>query len=348
MRHDEVEVDNVVFGPDGSWLASCSFGDAVKVWPLDDGVAPAGRVLCENESPTNIAASPDGKHLFIATTKSEPGDLLLSLDGSSRKNLLGFSGFTSAVAFSPNGDLAAGAGGRWNEAENLIRIWDVESGEEAMVLAPEADLHEWALQFANDDLLLSSGEDGLRRWTLDTGESELLYEGRVSEFSASADGQRILLVDHDEVGRDSPKSAVFLDLSTGTAVRLKSHGDRVNSVAVDTTGTMVATGDIDGVIRVGSVSGENPHVLLGHEDQVWSLAFDPLQRWIASSAHDGTVRLWPMPDPSKLPLHTLPHDELIAKLKTLTNLRVVRDEASPTGWKLEVGPFPGWETVPSW
>ena len=51
---------------------------------------------------------------------------------------------------------------------------------------------------------------------------------------------------------------------------------------------------------------------------------------------------------SKPPLHTLPRDELIAKLKTLTNLRVVRDEDSPTGWKVEVGPFPGWETVPEW
>jgi hypothetical protein len=55
-----------------------------------------------------------------------------------------------------------------------------------------------------------------------------------------------------------------------------------------------------------------------------------------------------MPDLSKPPLHTLPYDELIAKLKTLTNLRVVRDEESSTGWKVEVGPFPGWETVPTW
>jgi hypothetical protein len=39
---------------------------------------------------------------------------------------------------------------------------------------------------------------------------------------------------------------------------------------------------------------------------------------------------------------------LIAKLKTLTNLCVVRDKESPTGWQLSVGPFPGWETVPTW
>jgi hypothetical protein len=55
-----------------------------------------------------------------------------------------------------------------------------------------------------------------------------------------------------------------------------------------------------------------------------------------------------MPDLSKPPLHTLPHDELLAKLHSLTNLRAVRDEDSSTGWKVEVGPFPGWETVPTW
>ena len=60
-------------------------------------------------------------------------------------------------------------------------------------------------------------------------------------------------------------------------------------------------------------------------------------RWVVTSGFgDGTFRLWPMPDLSKPPLHTLPHDELIAKLKTLTNLRAVRDEESATGWKVEV------------
>jgi hypothetical protein len=32
----------------------------------------------------------------------------------------------------------------------------------------------------------------------------------------------------------------------------------------------------------------------------------------------------------------------------LTNLRAVRDRDSSTGWTIEVGPFPGWEEVPSW
>jgi len=55
----------------------------------------------------------------------------------------------------------------------------------------------------------------------------------------------------------------------------------------------------------------------------------------------------PMPDLSKPPLHTLPR-ELLAKLRSLTNLRAVADPDSPNGRKVEIGPFPGWETVPTW
>lgn len=65
-------------------------------------------------------------------------------------------------------------------------------------------------------------------------------------------------------------------------------------------------------------------------------------RWVASSGDDGTLRLWPMPDLAKPPLHTLAHAGLVAKLQSLTNLRAVRDPEAAGGWKIEVGPFPGW------
>jgi len=55
-----------------------------------------------------------------------------------------------------------------------------------------------------------------------------------------------------------------------------------------------------------------------------------------------------MPDLSKPPLHTLPHDELLARLHPLTNLRAVRDDSLSTGWTIDLGPFPGWRDVPTW
>jgi hypothetical protein len=44
----------------------------------------------------------------------------------------------------------------------------------------------------------------------------------------------------------------------------------------------------------------------------------------------------------------MPHDQLLAKLKSLTTLRAAPDSSSDTGWKIEIGPFPGWARVPEW
>jgi hypothetical protein len=77
------------------------------------------------------------------------------------------------------------------------------------------------------------------------------------------------------------------------------------------------------------------------------VAVSPDGRWVASTA-GGEIRLWPMPDVSKPPLHTLPRETLLATLDRLTNLRVIEDATAPTGYKIEVGPFPGWKDVPTW
>jgi WD40 repeat protein len=78
------------------------------------------------------------------------------------------------------------------------------------------------------------------------------------------------------------------------------------------------------------------------------VAASPDGRWIASLGEDHTLRLWPMPDLTKPPLQSLPHDELVAQLRSLTNLRAVRDEASSTAWSIALDPFPGWRDVPTW
>jgi hypothetical protein len=88
-------------------------------------------------------------------------------------------------------------------------------------------------------------------------------------------------------------------------------------------------------------------VLIGHSGPVNRVAVSPDGKWIAS-ASGKDVRLWRMPDLSKPPFHTLPYPELMAKLHALTNLRVVEDPSSATGYKIEVGPFPGWKDVPTW
>ncbi len=88
-------------------------------------------------------------------------------------------------------------------------------------------------------------------------------------------------------------------------MEITSHGNRVSKVALDPTGTIAVTGDFDGVVRVGPITGETPHLLFGHTLEITSVAVSPDGKWIASGSQDGTIRLWPMPEGT--PFHTLPY-----------------------------------------
>ena len=113
-------------------------------------------------------------------------------------------------------------------------------------------------------------------------------------------------------------------------------------------GDLIATGTHTGEIMIGRVSGGEPHTLFGHETAITGVAFSPDGRLIAAADIQGNLRVWPVPDMTKPPLQSLPHAELMAKLDSFTNFRVVRDEGSPIGWKTEIGPFQGWADVPEW
>jgi WD40 repeat protein len=297
MRHGVRSINGVQFSPTGDWVVSTGGLDEVKIWPLAGDVPPAGRVIFDND-PCAIAVSPDGEHIVVGTQKRTGGDPLLTVDGSVVRRFTGFEFQTSGLAFSPSGRMVAGAGGTFRDSGNVIRIWDVSTGEVLMVLEPAADLFEWKLHFESEDSLLSSGQGGLERWNLETGESEVLHHEMVRAFSVSGDGRRVLVVEHGIADWNSASTVgrpVVLDLDTGAQWQLENHSIGTSGVALDSSGTIVATGDVNGVIRVGPVTGEEPHVLLGHQSEVLDIAFDPLGRWIASSGNTPPSASGPCP-----------------------------------------------------
>jgi WD40 repeat protein len=261
---------------------------------------------------------------------------------------------TRAAGFSPSGRLVAAAS-RASATQPTLRVWDLETGKTwayDQPSDPDGFPDAWAnsLGFVSETVLYTSGGSGLYKWDVITGAHEQILEpppGGIVFMRLTADGHHMLTF---KIGSDYnrlPEPVELHDLTTGEVSSLEIPG--TGGVALRPDGRTWASGEEDGVVRVGRVDGGEPHLLLGHTGRVSQCEISPDSRWIATfGSQDKILRLWPMPDLSKPPLHTLPREELIAKLKTLTNLRAVRDETSSTGWTIEVGPFPGWQTVPEW
>ncbi len=191
-----------------------------------------------------------------------------------------------------------------------IRLWDLEMGGSEDLVERTAGQDPGGVAFAGDGGLVTTESGALLRWDLEDGTSRKIRDDPWKKswaIDVSPDGRYLLSTGGD--GETGIGEVVFQDLDTGESRILYSHGERVFAVALDPTGTIAATGDSDGVVRVGPVTGEAPHLLFGHEALVYGLAVGPEGRWIASGGED---------------------------------------ENALTGYRVDVGPFPGWETVPSW
>jgi len=400
----------MLFSPDGSWLATVHNGNVV-LWNMagsrstvlrwekgapwmvaftpkndllsgySDGVlrrwtlSPTGtddvRELFSRPPADLIIGALDPLGRFVVVRPSFENEVIVvPLDGSPAwshrlESPEGTTVFSLDPSLDPGARLLALPTYSFGHPElNAIRILDLETGRERILDTHPEGPEQCEEPGSNnsgfaepvwlrDGRLLSDGDGGLRLWDLASGTSQQLRACRKIQPScflyllATPDSRTVVRLDGSVQVAEASSLSAF-DLVTNTTREITSHGNRLTSLALDTTGTLIVTGDRSGVIRVGPLIGEEPHLLFGHSAPIVGVAVSPDGRWIASSSEDGTIRLWPMPDLSKPPLHTLPHDELLAKLKSLTNLRAVRDPASDTGWKVEVGPFPGWAVVPDW
>jgi WD40 repeat protein len=305
-----------------------------------------------------MSIDPDGRYVLVIVREPWRA-LLLPIEGGTPRTLERFSpaAWLESPALSRDGRLAA-AGSRWRPEGNLIELWNLPSGEvRTLDPRPSGDEKEcgsdpkmqsavFDVEFTSKGRLLSAGLSGLRLWNLDDGTNTLLRpcaDGRFPRLAGSQ-ADRFLLLETDRTEKTS--LLTFLDLRGGNSWELTSHGNALVSVALDPRGEMAVTGGYDGLVRVGPVTGDEPHLLYGHDLEVTSVAVSPDGQWIASGSNDGTIRLWPMPEGR--PLQTLPYGELLNRLRSLTNLRVVRDEGSETGYRVEAGSFAGWADVPEW
>jgi WD40 repeat protein len=349
LRGHTGDVFGLAFAPDGSFLLSGGIDGTLRRWDLTGTATDSGQAVVSSETRPFAWLSTDSEGRYVITTSRDSNNaVLVPLDDSPTRFLTGFSSQLQSVAISPDGSLAAASAGRFDASEKFIRVWDLQSGQTRILDVGDGDTPT-GLRFTPDGGLISVSGGHVHRWDPQDGTHAIILEGNneieYGNVAWSRNGRRLLA--------NTNAGFYFHDLETGVSRHLASHGGEGTAnrtYALDPSGTIAVTSDAsgEGTIRVGRVSGEEPHLLLGHERTVNTLAISPDLRWIASSSADGTIRLWPMPDLDKQPLHTLPYEDFLDRLRSFTNVRVAPDEESPTGYDFDFVDYPGWEASPAW
>jgi serine/threonine protein kinase/WD40 repeat protein len=350
--------NNVDFLPNGkSVVTSLTFED-IQLWPVpgkdQSPVRNIWKIAGEGYI-QKLDMDPLGRYLLASTLSR--GTFLISIsDGKAESlpgRLLKVGPGYGPVSFAFDGRTAAGAVTNGPDEYLGIQIWDLNS-KTVRVLEKSKGTKFYSLKFSSDGSLFSGDAKGnLWQWDLSKNTFRIFAKGNSAVHGIALTKDRGFLVacflPADRWGDmlKATSEVILYDVKNTTSRKITSHGNRIYSVAFDPTGTMLVTGDLDGIVRVGPTSGESPHLLYGHQNWITKTAVSSDGRWIGSTENTNPVlRLWPMPHGE--PFQALPYEELLNRLRRLTNIRVVKDSNSVTGYNISYALLPGWKNLPTW
>ncbi|HTU18927.1 MAG TPA: sigma-70 family RNA polymerase sigma factor [Gemmataceae bacterium] len=184
---------DLAFTPDGRVLASSNGDGSIQLWATTTG-KPLRNLKGHAQGPVySISFSPDGK-----TLASGGLDKTVRLwDWNAGKELRICTGHTDwimTIAFTPDGRIAASAGG---SKDLFIRLWDVKTGKELRRFEahePGTNTAIFSIAFSPDGRMLASAGFGetIHLWEVSTGRERLSFRGhdyRIEQVTFSPDGR---------------------------------------------------------------------------------------------------------------------------------------------------------------
>ena len=246
-----------------------------------------------SQETTSVALSPDGTRLITAGSGTDrnahvwdarTGRLLQVLRGAATS--------VHYVAYSPDGSLVAAAG-----EDGTTQVWSARTGQHLGVLRdPGTGGAAPTIAFSPDGARLATADavGRIRVWDV-LDRHRLIRTIRIPYalcgIAWSPDGNQ---VGAGECGASFTPRARAWDIRTGKRTfATAAQTDAVLAIAFSPDSRHIATGGIDGVVRIWEeATGHLVRELTGHTGAVLTLSYSPNGQTIASGSTDATARLW--------------------------------------------------------
>jgi U4/U6 small nuclear ribonucleoprotein PRP4 len=257
-------------------LASGGGEGNVALWSLD-GNQPLATLTGHSERVCRVEFHPSGRHLASASYDTtwrlwdvETTTELLLQEGHSRE--------VYAVAFNTDGSLLASGG-----LDSVGRIWDLRTGRTVMIL--EGHIREiFCLDWGIDGyrVLSGSGDGWVKCWDL----RQVRCTGSIGAHKSVVSDVRWYK------GTDSSPSSLYSAQAPNAFIEGEPALQQA-PVQPRKSGTFFISGGFDKNVNIFSADDwAIVKSLSGHSGNVLSVDVSDDAKWIASSGHDRTVKLW--------------------------------------------------------
>jgi WD40 repeat protein len=181
--------------------------------------------------------------------------------------------------------------------EDLIRIWDAESGDLKLQIEGNHHLRDFAFSGDSNRILIGGSfvtNHELDVWDIETGETSFINKPKQQITStafhptenqlATGTYQGTIVAWDPDDGRE-----LFI---LGTPNRRSGDG-RVTGVEYSPDGKRIASGAGDGAVVLSEFKPNGTQTLLGkHDATVYRLRFSPDGKYLASAGHDRQIKIW--------------------------------------------------------
>jgi len=287
LRGHENEVWCAVFSPDGKTLATGGKDQNVMLW------SPAS-LSRQAELPHDMEIPPifstDGHRLITKQPGSNQSMLWNVSEGSvidprvaGGRPVLGFSSDDKTVASFGSDDLKLQFWAPNGAApDKEVALEGLTTEKMQFVLAGMAPTRDFFFAIETTGLV--------DVWNTGTGRLLRAIKGpapRIRNAALSPGGKHfVLCVERENVAR-------LYDCDTGVERQLTGHRDFVSGLAFSPDGSSLATGSMDGTIRLWNTeTGETIASMPGHMQETTDVAFSPDGRTLASLGRNESLKLW--------------------------------------------------------